>query len=50
MSSKTPRRYDTYRGFKRANKLWSAKAEPTGKVYHPPLVRKVSLRGEVHYG
>jgi len=25
------------------------KAKPTGKVYRPPLVRKVSLRGEVHY-
>jgi len=47
--TKQPRRKESYRGYLRNNALEWSGVKPDGSVSHPPLIRKVSQRGEVHY-
>ena len=43
------RKTDTYRWWLRGNAIKWNGVEPDRKVEHPPLVAKVSKRGEKHY-
>lgn len=44
-----PRHASRYRAFKRNNSLQWEGVEPDKVKEHPPLVKKVSKRGEVSY-
>jgi hypothetical protein len=39
----------TYRGWLRNNAITWQGVDPDMRVEYPPLIRKVSQRGEVHY-
>jgi hypothetical protein len=44
-----PRSRYTYRGWLRNNAVEWKGVEPDGTSQHPPLVQKISKRGEKHY-
>ena len=43
------RKAETYRGWLRNNAVKWQGVDPDRTIEHPPLIKKVSQRGEIHY-